>query len=141
MDTDEPSGTATTGKGRFQRATMTQSMTELLSLIPILLASPTAPLLPPFPDSNTVIPPPASLGYATLIKVHRFLQQHPAETSSHLAVLKCANIVLAELELNSGTRSSPRDSSCSVRSSLFGEQRARPSGKSSSSPSGSSYLS
>ncbi len=35
-------------KGRFQRATMTQSMTELLSLIPILLASPTAPLLPPF---------------------------------------------------------------------------------------------
>lgn len=101
MDTDEPSGTAATSKGYGQRVIITQSMTELLSLLPILLASPTAPLLPPFPNSNTVIPPPASLGYTTLIKVHRFLQQHPAETSSHLAVLKCTNIVLGELELNS----------------------------------------
>lgn len=89
------------GSGRGAAGTVTQVMTELLSLIPILLGSSIAPILAPFPTKSTPVPPPPSLGYTTLLKACRFLSQYPSETSAHLAVLKSITIVFGELELNS----------------------------------------
>jgi ataxia telangiectasia mutated family protein len=86
-----------------KRTTISQSSTELVSLIPMLLSSSAAPLLPPTPGVSTDSQKetPAHVGYSILLKIHRFFLLHPTETSVHLAILRSLNIILAELELNS----------------------------------------
>jgi ataxia telangiectasia mutated family protein len=89
------------GRG-FARGTVSQSTTELVSLIPILLSSSSAPLLSPLPEGNTtpyVYLPSYSLHF--LNKVHTFLNLHQNETSLHLPILRALNMVLSNLELNS----------------------------------------
>ena len=83
-----------------QRATTTQATNELVSLIPILLSSSSAPLIPSLPLVGHSWVPETSLGLSILLKIHRFLLQHPSETIAHLPILRSLNIVLTELELN-----------------------------------------
>ncbi|WVQ93187.1 hypothetical protein IAU59_000251 [Kwoniella sp. CBS 9459] len=102
MDLDDYAGTqagpSTRGAGR---ATISQINNELISLIPILLSSSSAPLLPPLPTKDVEITsPPERVGHSILLKVHRFFQKYPSETSAHLPVLRSLNLLLAELELN-----------------------------------------
>lgn len=96
---DEMMGTASMGNGRTKTTPISQATTELLSLIPILLSTPSAPLLPAMPADND-----ASLvhcvGYRLLQKIIRFLEQRPNETSAHLPVIRSCNLILIELELN-----------------------------------------
>ncbi|KAK4687247.1 serine-protein kinase ATM, partial [Tremellales sp. Uapishka_1] len=82
------------------RSTITQTTTELVSLIPILLSSSSAPLIPACKQKGDVSPPAISVGYSILLKIHRFLLQYQTETALPPIVLSL-NIVLAELELNS----------------------------------------
>jgi ataxia telangiectasia mutated family protein len=101
---DKPSmerclSSAAGGGGRGKGVTQIQS--ELLLLFPILLSSPSAPLLPAFPTKDSPRSPPTSLGSMLILKIVRFLDLHPAETSAHLSVMRGCNIVLAEMELNS----------------------------------------
>jgi ataxia telangiectasia mutated family protein len=100
MDIDGAMAGGGSGPSRG-RSTISQSTTELVTLIPILLASPGAPILPPFPTSASPLPPPPSLGMSLLLKSHRFLTQYTSETSGHLSILQSLNLVLAEMELNS----------------------------------------
>lgn len=83
------------------RSGLTQIQSELLLLIPILLSSHSAPILPTFPTRESPDTPPSSVGYHILLKAHRFLDRHRNETSGHLPVLRSCTLVLAELELNS----------------------------------------
>ncbi|ORY28799.1 hypothetical protein BCR39DRAFT_533939 [Naematelia encephala] len=81
--------------------TITQATSELASLIPILLSSSSAPLLATLHEQDTrpSIQEPC-YGYTVLLKIHRFFQQFPTETSAHLLMLRSLNVVLGELELN-----------------------------------------
>lgn len=72
---------------------------ELANLLPILLASNAAPLVPPLPARDHPFVEP-SLGSVMLSKIHRFFNLHPTETSNHLAIVRSLNKVLGELELN-----------------------------------------
>ncbi len=83
-----------------QRSTVSQTTNELVSLIPILLCSTAAPLIPPLPPSGVGWLPEPSLGFSILLKIHRFFLQHPTDTSAHLPILRSLNTVLTELELN-----------------------------------------
>ena len=83
-----------------QGTTTMQATNELVLLIPILLSSSSAPLIPPLPPIGHSWVPETSLGFVILLKIHRFLQQHPSATIAHLPILRSLNIVLAELELN-----------------------------------------
>jgi ataxia telangiectasia mutated family protein len=93
----------TTSHDARRRSTITQSTSELLSLIPILLSSSKAPILPPFPTASSPLPPPTSIGMSTLLKIYRFFRYHPSETSGHLPIVRALNLVFAEMELNSHT--------------------------------------
>jgi len=88
---------ATLAKGR---STTTQATNELALLIPILLSSSAAPLIPPLPIAGSIYQYEPSLGLNILLKVQRFFYQHPSEISSHLPILRSMNIVFAALELN-----------------------------------------
>lgn len=99
VDEDVPSSSAL--RAPTSRIKITQATNELLALIPILLTSSTAPLIPPFPTSESPVPPPASLGMWCLMKIHRFLTNNKTESSGHLPILKSLNLILGELELNS----------------------------------------
>jgi ataxia telangiectasia mutated family protein len=81
-------------------STVSQSTTELVSLIPILLSSTAAPLISPLPPVGPGWISETSLGHSILLKIHRFFLLHPTETSAHLPILRSMNIVLTELELN-----------------------------------------
>ncbi|WVQ63855.1 uncharacterized protein L199_002011 [Kwoniella botswanensis] len=85
---------------RNGRSTISQINTELLTLIPILLSSSAAPLIPPLPSKDNLIAPIEKPGYTLLLKIHRFFNQYPTETSAHLSVFRSLNILLTELELN-----------------------------------------
>ncbi len=79
---------------------------ELLSLVPILLSSDAAPLLP-FPirfatNANTELLHRA--GVPILRKMTIFLERYPTETSAHRSVLVGLNLLLAQLELNYTTQ-------------------------------------
>ncbi|WWD21232.1 hypothetical protein CI109_105716 [Kwoniella shandongensis] len=82
------------------RTTISQANSELITLIPILLSSTAAPLLPPLPTKEATVAPVERVGLAVLLKIHCFFHQFSAETSAHLAILRSLNIVLAELELS-----------------------------------------
>lgn len=82
------------------RLTVTQATNEFALLIPILLSSSAAPLIPPLPVTGGAYIYEPSLGLNILFKAQRFFAQHPGETSSHLPILRSMNIVLAALELN-----------------------------------------
>lgn len=70
---------------------------EIVALIPILLSSANAPLIPR-PSRGVESDDPA-LGIAILLKIHRFLSSEPAVVP--LEILRSLNIILGELELNS----------------------------------------
>lgn len=82
---------------------LSTEITELLSIVPILLASPNAPVLSPprFPEedyeSNKAFP---RVGIRILHKVLRFLKERSGETAAHRSVLITLNMVLGELEVN-----------------------------------------
>lgn len=99
MERDDKAAVERYVAGRAKGVTHIQS--ELLLLLPILLASPSAPTLPAFPDKDSPTQPPTSVGYLIILKIVRFLEAHPAETSAHLSVFKGLNLILAEMELNS----------------------------------------
>ena len=82
------------------RNTVTQSTTEFANLIPILLSSSSAPLLPLLPVTGAVYTSEPSLGLNVLLKIQRFISQHVGESSLHLPILRSMNTVLAALELN-----------------------------------------
>ncbi|OCF35599.1 hypothetical protein I316_02654 [Kwoniella heveanensis BCC8398] len=102
MDIDEFANTqAGPSRRTAGRATISQINNELISLIPILLSSSSAPLLPPLPSKEVEpISPPERVGHSLLLKVNRFFQQYPNETSAHLPILRSLNLLLVELELN-----------------------------------------
>lgn len=95
---DAKPGLGAHGRGR---AGITNTQSELLLLLPILLSSPSAPILPAFPDKDAPQESPTSVGYFIILKIVRFLEMHSSETSAHLSVLRGCNLVLSELELNS----------------------------------------
>ncbi|WRT69110.1 uncharacterized protein IL334_006094 [Kwoniella shivajii] len=101
MDIDGPSTQAASTSRKAGRSTISQVNTELLTLIPILLSSSAAPIIPTLPAKSTAQGPPEKVGYSILLKIHRFFNLYPTETSAHLSVLHSLNILLAELELNS----------------------------------------
>jgi ataxia telangiectasia mutated family protein len=74
--------------------------TELLSLVPILLSSTRAPLIPdpPAVDDTRVSPP--ALGCSILFKLSRYIRQLPVQNIS-IDAIRSINLVLAELEINS----------------------------------------
>ncbi|WVR09037.1 hypothetical protein IAU60_006097 [Kwoniella sp. DSM 27419] len=80
------------------RVTISQINVELASLIPILLTSTLAPLLPVLQVDTGI--QGERVGYSILLKIHRFLNIYQAETSAHLPILRSLSLVLAELELN-----------------------------------------
>ena len=82
------------------RSSVTQATNELAMLIPILLSSSNAPILPPFPPSDGSYEYEPSIGFSICHKIQRFFATYPAETSSHLAVLRSLNLILETLELN-----------------------------------------
>ena len=90
-------GTTSFGRGKV---TVTQATTELTSLIPILLSGTSAPLVSSLPSNDGTYQYEPSLGYSILLKTNRYFSQYPTEISSHLAILRSLNIVLANLELN-----------------------------------------
>ncbi|RXK38992.1 hypothetical protein M231_03722 [Tremella mesenterica] len=81
------------------RPTTTQAKAELALLIPILLSSPSAPIIPPLPSIGTD-KEGGSIGNTVLVKIHRFFLQNPIETPLHLPILRACDIVLAEFEFN-----------------------------------------
>ena len=84
-----------------QRASTTQAKLEMVQLLPVLLSTSAAPLLPPPPTAESPEIAPQSVGSAILLKIYRFFLQNPdTETPLHLSVLRTLNIVLGEFELN-----------------------------------------
>ncbi|KAK8844109.1 hypothetical protein IAR55_006903 [Kwoniella newhampshirensis] len=112
LDTDFPTTQAGPSTGR-SKSTISQACSELITLIPILLSSTAAPLLPPLPTKIPTVAPVEKVGLAILLKIHRFFFQFPSENSAYFAILRSLNLVLAELELNC------RDDSVSAGLKLF----------------------
>ncbi|KAJ9107053.1 hypothetical protein QFC19_002922 [Naganishia cerealis] len=82
---------------------LSTEITELLSIVPILLAVPNAPILPPpqLPESDYLSDKALPrVAIRILHRVLRFLEERPAETAAHRPVLMTLNMVLGELELN-----------------------------------------
>lgn len=88
------------GKGAGRQKPLSTVNSEIAGLLPILLSSPAAPLLPPLPEkgANFVLEP--STGLTMMLKVHRFFTQYPTDNNAHLPVLQGLNAVLGEMELN-----------------------------------------
>ncbi|KAI5453722.1 Serine/threonine-protein kinase tel1, variant 2 [Naganishia albida] len=82
---------------------LSTEVTELLGIVPVLLAVPNAPILPPpklsEADLDTDKPLPR-VGIRILRKTIKFLRERPAETTAHRSVLTTLIILLGELELN-----------------------------------------
>ena len=100
MDVDDIEAPGTTQSTAKRKSIVSQANIEMASLIPTLLASPAAPLLPSIPGAEDPYQLESSIGYTTLLKIQRFFAQYSTESSAHLPVLRSLNIVLAELELN-----------------------------------------
>lgn len=82
---------------------LSTEVTELLGIVPVLLAVPNAPILPPpqLPESDHDTDKPLPrVGIRILRKTIKFLRDRPAETTAHRSVLATLNILLGELELN-----------------------------------------
>ncbi|GHJ83815.1 hypothetical protein NliqN6_0217 [Naganishia liquefaciens] len=82
---------------------LTTETTELISIIPILLSTPNAPILPPphLPEEDRESDQPfARAGIRILRRTIKFLRAQPAETAAHRSILSALTIVLAELEVN-----------------------------------------
>lgn len=72
---------------------------ELMTLIPILVASPAAPLLPPAQEQGQ--PSDAGAGSGILQKIRRYIDQQSSNGPVPLEILRTLNTVLGEMELNS----------------------------------------
>lgn len=72
---------------------------ELMTLIPILAASPAAPLLPPSHAPGEAHAE-AGAGCAILQKITRYFKRQPSDGSVPIEILRTLNSVLGELELN-----------------------------------------
>lgn len=81
---------------RFATAGSSSVISEIVPLIPILLSSSNAPLIPP-PPAKTGDSKPA-LGLSMLQKIHRYIGQLPAVVP--IEILRALNMLLGELELN-----------------------------------------
>lgn len=86
--------------GHARQKTLSTINSEVAGLLPILLSSSAAPLLPHVPDKDTVYVPEPSTGMTMMLKVSRFFQQYPNDNNAHLPVLQSLNLVLAQMELN-----------------------------------------
>ena len=73
---------------------------ELVTLIPILLSSSIAPLVPPLPATGHPYAAQSSLGFQICDKINRYLSQRQSNEAVQLNVLKALNMVLESLELN-----------------------------------------
>jgi len=73
---------------------------EIAGLLPILFTAPSAPLISPLPERDTMYTVEPSTGTNMLLKIHRFFQQYPNDNSAHLPVLRTLNLILAEMEIN-----------------------------------------
>lgn len=73
---------------------------EIIALIPILLSSSNAPLVPRAQPLHQQDPVDLALGYYILLKVHRYLAHQPFNSVIPLDILRSLNLVLTELELN-----------------------------------------
>lgn len=73
---------------------------EIAGLLPILFSAPSAPLISPLPEKDTIYVAESSTGTNMLLKIHRFFQQYPNDNNAHLPILRTLNLILAEMELN-----------------------------------------
>ncbi|ORX39340.1 hypothetical protein BD324DRAFT_619326 [Kockovaella imperatae] len=89
------------GHGSGGIAKVQASSVELATLIPTLMSSPAAPLIPALPAANDLVyHHQASLGYRICEKIHRFLSQRRTNESVELNILRSLNMILETLELN-----------------------------------------
>lgn len=82
---------------------LTTETTELISIIPILLYVPNAPILPPpqLPEQDRESDQPfPRAGIRILRRTIKFLRIQSAETAAHRSILSALTIVLGELEVN-----------------------------------------
>lgn len=86
--------------GHPRQKTLSTINSEVAGLLPILLSSAAAPLLPRVPDKDTIYISEPSTGLTMLLKVGRFFQLYPNDNNAHLPILASLNLVLAQLELN-----------------------------------------
>jgi ataxia telangiectasia mutated family protein len=94
MEIDElDSATAPGGK-------LSAQAIELMSLVPMLLSSDSAPLLPAVAKPADVDDVVHRAGVPILRHIVNFLERYKIETSAHRSVLMGLNLLLAELELN-----------------------------------------
>ena len=73
---------------------------ELVSLVPMLLSSDSAPLLPAIPKPGDAYGIVHRAGVPILRNIATFLERYKIETSAHRSILMGLNLLLAELELN-----------------------------------------
>lgn len=73
---------------------------EVIALIPVLLSSSRAPLIPLYSGADSDSPAQSALGMHILLKIHHFLAQVPAQATVPPEIIRSLNLVLAELELN-----------------------------------------
>lgn len=86
------------------RALILPVTVELINIIALLVASPMAPLLPSnsrTDSSSQEAPSTAHTGSAILSRITTYLTLYPTEVNMHLPLIRSANLILAELELNS----------------------------------------
>lgn len=97
---DEGSASDSTLVPTRQKTALSASIAnELMTLIPILVASPAAPLLSPAQEHGEHSD--AGSGSAILQKISRYIRKQPSGGLLPLEILRTLNTVLGELELNS----------------------------------------
>lgn len=84
--------------GRSKDSLSASVANELMRLIPILVASPAAPLLQPVHEGLEASDAGAGIGILT--KINRYIERQPSQTPLPLDILRTLNIVLGEMELN-----------------------------------------
>ncbi|ODO04804.1 hypothetical protein I350_05414 [Cryptococcus amylolentus CBS 6273] len=79
---------------------VSNSNESFVKLVPILLSSGTAPIIPPSLNQGDILPANQRVGLGLLLKLRRFFVAQPHVTVYHPHLLKALNILLSELELN-----------------------------------------
>ncbi|BEI92084.1 uncharacterized protein CcaverHIS019_0409040 [Cutaneotrichosporon cavernicola] len=96
-DPDDEDEEIDTDASSFATAGSSLLLNEIVSLVPVLLSSSSAPLIPPQPAM--IEEPKPALGFTILHKIHRHIGQiGQGLVSTH--ILRALNILLGELELN-----------------------------------------
>lgn len=83
---------------KFATVGSSSVLSEIVALVPILLSSSSAPLIPPPPAKIDESKP--ALGFSILRKIHRYISQVPGNGAVSIEILRALNILLGELELN-----------------------------------------